>query len=106
MEKFVVIGTGFIGSYMGKGMRKIAGTDVLQGIAFGIKGSNRDVEKKKAELGYDVSVNNTAEVLDKVLMIPMYQVQQAVLYSERVQLAVDNYVSGLMWGWPFADIAE
>ena len=66
MEKFVVIGTGFIGSYMGKGMRKIAGTDVLQGIAFGIKGSNRDVEKKKAELGYDVSVNNTAEVLDKV----------------------------------------
>ena len=66
MEKFVVIGTGFIGSYMGKGMRKIAGTDALQGIAFGIKGSNRDVEKKKAELGYDVSVNNTAEVLDKV----------------------------------------
>lgn len=66
MEKFVVIGTGFIGGYMGKGMRNVAGTDNLQNIAYGIKGHNRDVDKKRLELGYDVSVNNTADVLDRV----------------------------------------
>ena len=66
MEKFVVIGTGFIGEYMGKGIRAVAGTDNLWGTAYGIKGHNRDVEKKRQELGYEVSVNNTADVLAKV----------------------------------------
>ena len=66
MEKFVVIGTGFIGFYMGKGMRNVAGTDDLQNIAYGIKGRNVNVKEKRIELGYDVSVNNTAQVLEKV----------------------------------------
>lgn len=67
MEKFVVIGTGFIGGYMGKGMRNAAGTDNLQGIAYGIKGRDINVKEKRQELGYDVSVNNTAQVLDEVM---------------------------------------
>lgn len=65
MEKFVVIGTGFIGKYMGKGIRNVTGCKDLHGIAFGIKGHDRDVSKKAAELGYDVSVNDTARVLER-----------------------------------------
>ena len=44
MEKFVVIGTGFIGKYMGKGMRKVLGTEDLQGHAFGIKAHDTGVK--------------------------------------------------------------
>lgn len=65
MEKFVVIGTGFIGGYMINGMRKVSKTDNLKNIAFGIKGHAKDVEKRSKELGFDVSVNNTAEILER-----------------------------------------
>ena len=66
MEKFVVIGTGFIGQYMEKGMKNIAHTDKLYGIAYGIKGHAYDTDKRSMELGYQVSANNTAEILRKV----------------------------------------
>ncbi len=65
MEKFVVIGTGFIGGYMVKGMQKISKTNNLKDIAFGIKGHFKDVEKRSAELGFDVSVNNSTEILER-----------------------------------------
>ncbi len=65
MEKFIVIGTGFIGGYMTNGMRKVSKTDNLKNIAFGIKGHAKDVEKRSKELGFEVSVNNTAEILER-----------------------------------------
>lgn len=46
------------------------------------------------------------EVMDQTLTVPIYQVQQAVLYSDRMILPVETYISGLSWGWAFADIAE
>lgn len=65
MEKFVVIGTGFIGKYMGKGMRKVLGTEDLQGHAFGIKAHDTGVKEKEAELGFAVSVKDTGTVLER-----------------------------------------
>lgn len=65
MEKFVVIGTGFIGQYMIKGMQNVVENNILKGIAFGIKGHNKNVENRSRELGFDVSVNNTLEVLER-----------------------------------------
>lgn len=65
MEKFVVIGTGFIGKYMGKGMRKVLGTEDLQGHAFGIKAHDTGVKEKEAELGFAVSVKDTGAVLER-----------------------------------------
>ncbi len=63
MKKIAVIGTGFIGEYMGKGIRKICGLEDLHGVVFGVKGSDRDVEKRARELGYEVTVRNTRQVL-------------------------------------------
>ena len=63
MEKIVVIGVGFIGQYMGKGIRKILGTDDLHGRVFGIKGSPSGVRERSAALGYEVSVADSGRVI-------------------------------------------
>jgi pyrroline-5-carboxylate reductase len=65
MEKIVVIGVGFIGQYMGKGIRKILGIDDLHGRVFGIKGSPSGVRGRSAALGYEVSVADSGRVLQR-----------------------------------------
>ena len=62
MEKIVVIGVGFIGGYLQKGFRALLGDD-LRGRVFGIKGRTTGLAEKQAELPFDISAGDTAEVL-------------------------------------------
>ncbi len=62
-EKFLVIGTGFIGEYMGRGIRKIVGEDDLAVCVRGVKGHPEGREKREKALGYPVSVNDSGRAL-------------------------------------------
>ena len=63
MEKITVIGTGFICEYMRNGMRAVCENLDLHTSVHGIKGTDRDVEKRAEQLGIPVSVGGTYGVL-------------------------------------------
>lgn len=71
----VVVGMGYIGStHLLSGYEMLLGDKVATNV-FGIKGSGRDLEELQARVPFEVSVNNTAEVLrertpDIVIMCP------------------------------------
>lgn len=44
--------------------------------------------------------------LDKVINIPVVQCVNYIMFSERLDLPVDNYIPGFGWGTMYADIAE
>ena len=65
MEKIVVIGVGFIGEYMGRGIRAVMETDDLHGKVFGVKGSPSGLDERARILGYDVSVADSGPVIHR-----------------------------------------
>ena len=105
MEKIVVIGVGFIGQYMGKGIRKILGTDDLHGIVFGVKGSPSGVKERSDALGYEVSVADSGRVLQRerpsvILLSPPPARAEGILKNDIIPYCKTRRKEGL----PLPDI--
>ncbi|MCF2670481.1 hypothetical protein JQM60_04965 [Butyricicoccus pullicaecorum] len=62
MEKIVVIGVGFIGGYLRRGMKNLLGSTLRDNV-FGVKGSAAGRAERERTLGFDISVNDAAAVL-------------------------------------------
>lgn len=70
----VVVGMGFIGSFLLPGYRMLLG-DKVETNVFGVKATERNLEELRARIPFAVSVNNTAELLrekkpDIIIMCP------------------------------------
>jgi hypothetical protein len=44
------------------------------------------------------------DLIDDVMIIPIFEVVNKDMFSERVRTAVDQYQSGLGWGFAYIEI--
>lgn len=86
MEKTVIIGTGFIGGYMTKGLKKLLGSEFSDNVC-GIKKRSEGLKKRSAELNMPIYSEPILEVLRReqpslILLCPSPSAVPAIVENE------------------------